>query len=321
MIKMREEQTRIFKGLWSAMFTPVDASGVPAINELEKLVALLMAQEQDGLYILGSTGQGVLFTEAQRKLVTEKVTELVAGRLPVMVQVGALTTAESVRLAKHARDCGANAISSVGPIYFSGNTTSALFHYSEIAGATELPFFPYQLGNNTMGDIPQFIDRLLEIPNVAGMKLTTGQLMEISAIHLHAGNRLKLFSGADELMCHASLCGTVGAIGSFYNLWGVACKRVLESFRNGDYELAKNFMLEFQRTILYVLPNIWSFFRKAMQLKYDIEIGATKAPLGVQQRIWSDGEVMEISDRIESLAGLMPVFKNQDPVSLNGMGN
>ncbi|MBO9592676.1 MAG: dihydrodipicolinate synthase family protein [Niabella sp.] len=316
---MREEQTHVFKGLWSAMFTPVDASGIPALNELEKLVELLIAQEQDGLYILGSTGQGVLFTEAQRKQVTEKVTERVAGRLPVMVQVGALTTAESVRLAKHAEACGANAVSSVGPIYFSGNTTSALFHYREIAAATALPFFPYQLGNNTMGDIPQFIDQLLQIPNVAGMKLTTGQLMEISAIHLHAGNRLRLFSGADELICHASLCGTVGAIGSFYNLWGAACKRVLESFRNGDYELAKNFMLEFQRTILYVLPNIWSFFRKAMQLKYGIEIGATKAPLGVQQRTWNDAEVMKISNRIESLAGLAPLSQNQDPISLNGL--
>lgn len=294
----------IFKGLWSAMFTPTDEAGAPEMGQLEKLVHLLIAQEQDGLYILGSTGQGVLFTEAQRKAVLERVIKVTAGRVPVMVQVGALTTAEAVRLATHAAECGADAISSAAPIYFSGSVANALQHYKKIAAATNLPFFPYQLGNNTMGDIPLFIEQLLQIPNIAGMKLTTGQLMEISAIHLQAGDRLKLFSGADELLCHASLCGANGAIGSFYNLWGVACKRVLEAFREGDFELAKNFMLEFQRTILYVLPNIWTFFRKAMQLKYGIDIGRTKAPLGLNQEEWPDEEVLALSDKIEAAAGM-----------------
>ncbi|SDD11691.1 dihydrodipicolinate synthase family protein [Niabella drilacis] len=303
----------IFKGLWSAMFTPVDGTGAPEMEQLEKLARLLVTQGQDGLYVLGSTGQGVLFTEAQRKAVLEKVTEVVAGRVPVMVQVGALTTAESVRLAVHAAECGANAISSVAPIYFSGSVANALLHYRKIAEVTDLPFFPYQLGNNTMGDIPDFIERLLQIPNIAGMKLTTGQLMEISAIHLQAGDRLKLFSGADELMCHASLCGADGAIGSFYNLWGVACKKVLEDFREGDFEQAKNFMLEFQRTILYVLPNIWTFFRKAMRLKYGIDIGQTKAPLGLNQAEWTDEEVLSLSDKIEAAAGIKDVASQITP--------
>src|SRR5690606_10569005 len=111
-----------FTGLWPAMFTPVDASGAPAMDQVEKLVELLIGQGLDGLYILGSTGQGVLFTEEQRKAVAEVVTRVNSDRVPIMVQVGSMTTAESVRLAEHAESCGASAISSVGPIYFSGNT-------------------------------------------------------------------------------------------------------------------------------------------------------------------------------------------------------
>lgn len=287
-------------GLWPAMFTPADGEGNPAMDQLERLTELLIGQGLDGLYILGSTGQGVLFTEAQRRQVTETVTAVNAGRVPVMVQVGALTTAESVRLARHAEQCGAQAISSVGPIYFTGNSAAALEHYRQIAGATALPFFPYQLGNNTMGDIPSFIDQLLEIPNVTGMKLTTGQLLEISTIKLHAGDRLQLFSGADELMCHASLCGTCGAIGTFYNLWGEVCKQVLMDFQHGNYARAKEFMLEFQRIILFVLPNIWTFLRRAMLMKYGIDIGATKAPLGTMQQEWADDDVQRILDKMDT---------------------
>lgn len=283
------------------MFTPVLENGEPAFDQLERLVELLISQDLDGLYILGSTGQGVLFTEEQRKKIAKAVTEVNGGRVPVIVQVGSLTTDESVRLAKHAQTCGVDGISSVGPIYFSGNTESALEHYRNIATATDLPFFPYQLGDNSMGDTTAFVEKVMQIPNVEGMKLTTSQLLEISLIHNYAGNQLKLFSGSDELFCHASLCGTVGAIGSFYNLWGASCKQVLIAFKNGDYELAREFMLAFQKTIQLVMPNIWPFLRQAMLLKYNIDIGRTKAPLGNSQKNWDEQEVVDIMENLEAI--------------------
>ena len=133
------------------------------------------------------------------------------------------------------------------------------------------------------------------------MKLTTNKLLDISLIHNHAGDRLKLFSGSDELLCHASLCGTVGAIGTFYNLWGVSCKQILIAFRNGEYELAKEFMLEFQRIIQLVMADIWTFLRKAMLLKYNIDIGPTKAPLGNTHKEWDEQKVIEIMKSLESI--------------------
>lgn len=291
-----------FKGLWPAMFTPVLDNGEPAFEEIEKLVELLVSQQLDGLYLLGSTGQGLLFTEAQRKTVTEVVCKASAGRIPVIVHVGALTTAEAVRLAQHAETCGADGISSVPPVYYTGNADTALAHYRKIAVATGLPFFPYQLGDNSIpGDVHSFIDKLLEIPNVTGMKLTTSQLLHISSIHNQAGDRLKLFSGSDELFCHATLCGTAGAIGTFYNLWGAECKYIMSEFIKGNYDLGKKFMLTFQDVIQLVLPNVWTFLRKAMLLKYSIDIGQTKEPLGNVHKTWDDNRVQEILERIESI--------------------
>lgn len=292
-----------FKGIWPAMFTPVGENGEPAYDQLEKLVELFISQDLDGLYILGSTGQGVLFTEGQRKKVTKVVSEVASKKIPVIVQVGALTTEGSVRLAKHAENCGVDGISSVGPIYYSGTASMALEHYNSIARATDLPFFPYQLGDNSIqGDTVTFVKRLLDIPNVTGMKLTTNQLLEISSIHNYAGDKLKLFSGSDELFCHASLCGTVGAIGSFYNVWGGACKHILTEFTSGNYQHPKEFMLSFQKVIKLIIPNVWTFFRKAMLLKYNIDIGPTKAPLGNTNVEWKDKEVIALTEEVESIA-------------------
>lgn len=286
------------------MFTPVAQDGGPEYNEIEKLTELLISQEMDGLYILGSTGQGILFTTEQRKKVAEVVIKTAAKRVPVMVQVGSLTTAEAIILAEHAEKMGADGISAVSPIYYTGSPATAIEHYSRIAEVTNLPFFPYQLGSNSIpGDVTSFIQKVMDIPNVTGMKLTTSQLLEISLIHNYAGDRLKLFSGCDELFCHASLCGTVGAIGSFYNLFGPECKYIMEQFSTGNYSIAKNFMLQFQHLVNTAMPNIWTFLRAAMKLKYNIDIGNTKAPLANTHAPWKEADVISLMEGLEKIAG------------------
>lgn len=284
------------------MFTPISENGEPAYDELEKLTELLISQGMAGLYILGSTGQGILFSTEQRMKIAEIVVQTAAKRIPVMVQVGALTTAESIKLAEHAGKIGVNGISTVGPIYYGPSPDMAIEHYRQIASVTDLPFFPYQLGANSIpGDTITFVKRLMEIPNTAGMKLTTNQLLEISLIHNYAGNRLNLFSGTDELFCHASLCGTVGAIGSFYNLWGVECSLVLKEFMSGNYEMPKKFMLRFQHIVDTVMPNIWTFLRAAMKIKHGIDIGATRAPLANTHKPWDEKEVRKIMEPLEKI--------------------
>jgi N-acetylneuraminate lyase len=299
-MKMNKELTQDqFKGVWPALLTPINASGTPNLKELEKFTELIISQGLDGLYILGSTGQGVLLSEDQRKTVAEVITSVNNGRLPIIVHVGSMTTDESVSLATHASKLGVQGISSVGPIYYGGSSDMALQHYRQIANATDLPFFPYQLGAGKFSEgIPEFIDKLLKIPHVTGMKLTTGNLLDISAIHSNSRDSLILFSGADELMCHASLCGTVGAIGSFYNLWGPECQKVRNEFVNGNVKLGTTFMLTFQEVIAQVLPNVWTFLQQAMNYRYGIDIGKAIEPLGNTHLPWSEKEIIEIVERI-----------------------
>lgn len=297
-----------FNGIWPAMFTPVDDQGDPAMGELEKLVDALINDGVKGLYILGSTGQGVLFTEDQRKEVATNVLKVNSGRVPVMVQVGSMTTDTSRALAVHAEKAGASAISSVGPVYYSGGANMVLTHYKDIAESTSLPFFPYQLGSTSIqGDINDFVRALVDMPQVHGMKLTTTDLIQISTIHNLVGDRLKLFSGADELLCHSALCGTIGAIGSFYNFWYRESAYVYDAFMNGNFELGKDFMLTFQRIIFEVLPNAWTFFESAMKIKYGVNIGPAVRPIGNTNKSWDIAEVQRIMDEMEQVAQLQTV--------------
>jgi len=290
-------------GVWPALLTPVKADGKPEYDQLQKLVELLVSQQLDGLYILGSTGQGFLFTEDERNKITAVVMEAAGGR-PVIAQVGAMNTYESIRLAKAAEKLGVYGISTVAPIYYPTGGGKGMQHYREIASSVSIPFFPYHIGNNSIfgGDARRYIDQLLALPNICGMKLTTQNLYEISLIHIFSEGRLQLFSGADELMCQAALCGTIGAIGSFYNLWGPECRLVRSAFRSGNIDLAVKFMKVFQEAIYEVLPNVWTFLRDAMKLRYGIDLGIPNPPLGLCEAEWEPHKVQEIVERVSLAA-------------------
>ena len=84
-----------------------------------ELVELLLNRGVNGFYLCGSTGEGLLLTEQERCLVVETVVGQVRGRAPVVAHVGALATSASERLARHAREAGADAVASIPPFYYA----------------------------------------------------------------------------------------------------------------------------------------------------------------------------------------------------------
>lgn len=291
-----------FGGIWPAMLTPTTDDGKPSFAACEQLVDLFAKQKLGGIYLIGSTGGWPLFTLDERKAIAECVVKA-AGKLPVMVHVGAVATADAVTLAEHAAKIGAAAVSAVGPIYFQHAAGATFEYYRRIGAASDLPLFAYHLSTvSKMALSPrEYVQRLLEIPTVAGMKITDHDLYPFGLMHAVAGDRLQLFSGADEVMCHAVLSGAVGAIGSFYNLWGPACAAAREATVNGDVSAGRDFMLRFQTAIADVLggAGMWSFLRTAMRLKYGIEVGLPRPPLGATDSEWDDAEVEKLIARVD----------------------
>jgi N-acetylneuraminate lyase len=295
-----------FSGLWPAMLTPLTDSGEIDHPQIEKIVDLFVRQGLDGLYVLGSTGQWPLLSVEQPRAAAERIVKAAAGRMPVMVHVGAVATDDAVSLAKHAAKIGASAVSAVTPIYYPAGPDVVFEHYRRIGAAGELPLFIYHLSlvNQITLDPRDYAERVLALPHIGGMKITDYNLYHFGLIHKHAGDRLKLFSGADELMCHAALSGAVGAIGTFYNLWGPACQAARNRFVAGEFESTRRFMLVFQSAIDEVLRSgsVWTFLRAAMRLKYDIDIGPPRPPLGVLDKPWKTADVERIIQMVDAVA-------------------
>lgn len=290
--------TARFGGVWPAMLTPIRPDGRPDLAAAELLADLFARQQLGGIYLNGSTGQWPLLAVAERKEIAALVIKAVAGRLPVMVHVGAAATADAIELAEHAAGLGAAAVSAVGPTYYPFGPDAVFEHYRRIGAATPLPLFAYYLsGVNRMGVGPrEYARRLLDVPNAAGMKYTDVDLYTFGLLHAAGGDRLQLFSGADEVMCHAVLGGAVGAIGTFYNVWGPACQSARQAAVAGDVPAASAFMRRFQTAIADVIDSggVWTFLRAAVQRKYGIDVGMPRPPLGAADRPWAEAEVQRV---------------------------
>ena len=300
---MSQNRNKSFGGVWPAMVTPLTESGDINHAAIEGLIDLFVRQRLGGVFILGSTGQWPLLTLAERRGIAERTIKAAAGRIPVMVHVGAAGTQDAVALARHAGSIGADAISCVAPIYYPSTSDVIFEHYRLVASATDRPFFVYHLSfvQQQALEPSDYAKRLLALPNIAGMKITDRDLDTFGLIQASTQGSLTLLSGADEVLCHAAVSGAAGAVGSFFNLWGAVCQSIRRAFVDGDIEIGRRFMLVFQSVLAEVgrPGRMWTFLRSAMRKKHGIDIGLPRPPLGLLAQSWSDAEVARLLARVD----------------------
>ncbi|HEV2094207.1 MAG TPA: dihydrodipicolinate synthase family protein, partial [Rubrobacter sp.] len=127
-----------------------------------------------GISPLGSTGEFSHLTGEERKRFAEEVTRIVAGRVPVVIGVGATGTREAVELARHAEEAGADGVLVVSPFYWTVGEEALFGHFAAVARAVGIPVLIYNLPLLTGIDLsPSLVARVAgECPNVVGLKDT-----------------------------------------------------------------------------------------------------------------------------------------------------
>ena len=161
-----------FRGIFPAVVTPFDSEGRLATASFERLIQRLDGHGVHGVYVCGSTGEGMLQTVAQRKRIAEVAVKCLPADKAVLVHVGAHRLEDATELASHASQIGARGISSLPP---HGDYTFAeiLDYYRLLASASDLPLFVYHLPE--LYPAISRLDQLLELcalKNVIGLKLT-----------------------------------------------------------------------------------------------------------------------------------------------------
>jgi len=203
----------MLRGAVAAALTPLCAGG----SELDEgavapYVEFLAGHGIDGILALGTTGEGVLFSVEERKRVAELFHAAASGRLQVAVHCGAQTTADTVALAEHAAQLGADAVAVIAPPYFALDEDELLAHFEAAARAcAPLPFYGYEFVARSGYAIPlAVLERLRErAPNLAGLKVSDAPWEKVEPYLLEG---LDVFIGAEALIPQGVAAGAVGAV-------------------------------------------------------------------------------------------------------------
>ncbi|MGH7876370.1 MAG: dihydrodipicolinate synthase family protein [Candidatus Dormibacteraceae bacterium] len=201
------------KGSLAAAVTPLKEGG-DSLDEgaFPALVDFLVGHGLDGILALGTTGEGILLSAAERRRVTELFVAAAAGRVPVIAHCGAQTTRETVELAAHAAESGAAGVAVIGPPYFALDDDSLLEHFASAAGAcAPVPFYLYEFAARSGYAVaPALIDRLRSrVDNLVGLKVSDAPF-ERFAPYLMEG--LDVFVGSEALISAAMEKGAAGAV-------------------------------------------------------------------------------------------------------------
>ena len=134
------------RGALAASVTPLrDAGGKLDEDAFGPLVDFFVASGLDGIMALGTSGEGILLSSEDRRRATDLFLQAADRRLLVAVHCGAQTTADTLALASHAAEAGADAVAVIGPPYFQFDERSLLDHFEAAAAAcAPRPFYVYE---------------------------------------------------------------------------------------------------------------------------------------------------------------------------------
>ena len=160
----------MFQGLSAFPVTPASEDGRVDTRALQALLGRLLAAGVDSIGLLGSTGSYPYFSRAERRRAVEAAEECVAGRVPLLVGVGALRTDEAVELARDAQAAGATA-GLLAPVSYAPLLDDEVFAHFEAVAATGLPLCIYNNPGTTHFTFsPGLVGRLSVLPGVVAVK-------------------------------------------------------------------------------------------------------------------------------------------------------
>ena len=228
------------KGVIPPLITPLTKDEHLDEAGLKRLLNYVIDGGVHGVFVLGSTGEfyGLEYSEKQK--IVEKTIEEVNGRVPVYVGASAITTSESVKLAKMAKSCGAQALSVLTPMFVSPTEEELYQHFKAVAQATDLPNILYNNPDKTgINMSPRLVKRLAQIDNIVGVKDTSGDIT-LTCEYIRQNNtensQFAVVAGKDTMIFPVLMCGGKGCVAGTANVLPKLVVEIYNKYMAKDYE-------------------------------------------------------------------------------------
>jgi len=269
------------RGVICPTVTPFKANGDINPDAIAPLVDWLIEVGAAGIYPLGSTGEGPLFTTEERKAVAAATVEAVAGRAPVIVHSGAITTGETIELTRHAQSIGADAASVITPWYFQYSEEALEAHYRAVLEtAPDFPVYLYNLpkfANNSLS--AALVTRLARTyANCVGLKDSSGDLTTMFATNHLKDGRFNTCIGPDGLILAGLSMGLDATVSGSLNYIPEIIVGIYDAFCAGDLARARQLQKQQQAVSAVVQGGGWLPVVKGIMTERGLPVGGARPP-------------------------------------------
>lgn len=245
------------QGIIPPMVTPLTDRDQLDFDGLERLIEHILAGGVHGLFILGTTGEAPSLSYRLRRELIDRTCDQVNGRVPVLVGITDTSFVESVNLARHAADAGADGLVLAPPYYFPSGQAELLEYLEHLVRKLPLPLTLYNLPSHTkLLFEPHTIRSVMDNPAIAGLKDSSGDMVYFHRLQTFMRKRsdFHLLVGPEELLGETVLLGGDGGVSGGANLFPYLYVSLYEAAAGGDRDRVE----ELQMVIMHISNTIYA---------------------------------------------------------------
>lgn len=230
-----------FGRLITAAITPFDRDGELDIPRTEEFTERLIAGGTDAIIVCGTTGESPTVFYPQKMQVIEAVVKTVAGRVPVIANVGDNCTADTVDFAADVAPLGVDGFMCVVPYYNKPPQEGLYQHFKTIARSTELPIILYNIPSRCVVNMTADTTLRLadECRNIVAIKEASGDIEQVKAILAGAPEDFSVYSGDDSFTLPLMEAGGTGVISTISNVATAPMKAIVDAAAEGRWDEAR----------------------------------------------------------------------------------
>ncbi|MBX7209290.1 MAG: dihydrodipicolinate synthase family protein [Verrucomicrobiaceae bacterium] len=229
-------------GIVPPLVTPLSDRDTLDVAGLERLVERLINGGVSGLFIIGTTGEGPSLSYRLRRELIDHTCKFAKGRVPVLVGITDTAFVESVNIAKHAADAGADALVAAPPYYLPEGQPELLEYIHHLLPELPLPFYLYNMPSLTKVSFEvDTVHALLDDPRIHGIKDSSGNMTYFHRLCRQLVDRpdWTVLMGPEELLLDAVLAGGHGGVNGGANLFPQLYVALHRAAQSGDMARAR----------------------------------------------------------------------------------
>ena len=201
-----------WEGVMPAVTTQFNSNDELDLDMFKVNIQAQLEAGVQGIVLGGTLGEASTLTEEEGRKLTRETVAIVAGKIPVLMNIAEQTTKAAIALAKSAKEDGASGLMMLPPMRYKASDAEIVHYFKSVANSTSLPIMIYNnpVDYKLVVTLDMFQELLDACPNIQAVKESTRDTTNITRIKNRFGNRLAIMTGVDTLALESLVLGADG---------------------------------------------------------------------------------------------------------------